>query len=238
MDKVWRIRFYGDTIGGVQGAGLRELIEKVAKKDMVGYVKNVKNEPIVELVCRPKTAIGDKEERQAIDDLRKAIESEIPFNPLIELSLTNPIVVEGPQTCFEDFKDFKLIREDDSTELVWAMQGAGKLLISQEKSRQVGLARGLIYELLANSKPGIQRLHTSALSQFLITCPTSNTRLVIALIQLQSKYEEFLDVKQAGVDTTDVHKQISNSCSNLIERIGKEFRLDWKTMIAESKTGE
>ena len=118
--KVVCVRIKGRVPDDVQGVNLREDIEKKAKElnsdkkyDIRGYVRNVKGKAEVEVLFYAKKEEGEEE---FIDEIEKLV-SGLAAN------------TEGPweEKRSVKFEDFKAVREDELTEMVWALRGAGKV---------------------------------------------------------------------------------------------------------------
>ena len=127
-----RIIIQGKTATDVQGIGLRDKIQRIAK-DMVikGMVRNVKGEPKVEIICEAERA---NELYERIEKLKNEIRG-------------NFIVNKPSAQLFDEFDDFYIKREDDLTEMVWGLQGAGKAFKEAEKMREENRKRMLIKSL-------------------------------------------------------------------------------------------
>jgi len=130
--KLMRIIIQGKTATDVQGIGLRDKIQRIAK-DMVikGMVRNVKGEPKVEIICEAERA---NELYERIEKLKNEIRG-------------NFIVNKPSAQLFDEFDDFYIKREDDLTEMVWGLQGAGKAFKEAEKMREENRKRMLIKSL-------------------------------------------------------------------------------------------
>ena len=118
-----RIIIEGETASSVQGAELRETVQEIAGKiGIKGQIRNVKGKPKVEIIC----------EKEKSDLLFKEIERLKERKDTL-FKIKN---VTKTDKLFDDFQDFDVVREDDLSEMVWALQGAGKVFYFAEKMRQ------------------------------------------------------------------------------------------------------
>jgi len=133
--KVVCMSIKGTVPDDVQGVDLRGSIEKYAKdlnseKDYIirGYVRNVKGKAEVEVLFYAEKEEGKEEFISKIKKLVSGLDADI----------------EGPweeERCVK-FEDFTTIREDELTEMVWALRGAGKVfggLVKEVKSQRQDL---------------------------------------------------------------------------------------------------
>ncbi|MFH1364510.1 MAG: acylphosphatase [Candidatus Aenigmatarchaeota archaeon] len=142
---LWKIRIEGHTEMDVQGVNLRETIASIADRmKMCGSVRNKKHTKNVEVVC--------KCDKQTAENFKNAIIHADKKNPLLDMKR---IIVHEPEThsdlALDENKidEFIIEREDDLTEMVWALQNAGKALLLQEKLRTKSILRGLSAEIAA-----------------------------------------------------------------------------------------
>lgn len=145
-----RIRITGKDIVGIN---LREKIKEIAD-GRTGFVRNRrdKSPPQVEIICKA----GDAEQiKKGIEDLKN---KQKYFIKIDSVDLLEDFFDDG------DFSpgQFKVIREDDLQEMVWALRGAGKVFSDLEKGKTIGLVEGLKAEL-------------DRMSDWLSTLPTSRT---------------------------------------------------------------
>ncbi|RLF94866.1 hypothetical protein DRN50_04710 [Thermococci archaeon] len=146
LKDVWRIVLKGDTPDDVQGINLRNEIARIAKnlrkegKNIRGQIRNIKGEAKVEILCQGSDV------REFIERLKKFIDKE--FKGKIKLN-------EYKEKRIVDLKDdFVIIREDDLTEMVWALRGAGKvferlikLIDEKERERESKRKKSLLLSL-------------------------------------------------------------------------------------------
>jgi hypothetical protein len=99
----------------------------------------------------------------------------------------DPSIEEG------SIKSFEIEREDDLTEMVWALQNAGKALMLQEDLKKESMNRALRYEIeafkevLSQISDGIrfpECFPTVAIEGFLRTPPERNDNLITTLYTL------------------------------------------------------
>ncbi len=115
-----RLLIQGMTASTIQGVGLRDKIEALGQEyDIQGQVRNWKGKPLVEVIYQANA----EKENLFLEGIRKIIGS------------MDGVRVEDGKNIF-DFDSFQAVREDDLTEMVWGLQGAGKLLVTIEESRQ------------------------------------------------------------------------------------------------------
>lgn len=159
----------------IQGVTLREKIKKIADDIKIrGFVRNLKDKKTVEIIC-----IKDDNYNNFFDVLNK-IKNDDKFE-------INKITEHDHLLDENHFKDFEIKREDDLQEMVWALQGAGKMFELTEKRRVKGQVKALIYGLseitdwLNSGK--IVPLEPIALNNFLINCPIDNEQDLIENLQ-------------------------------------------------------
>ncbi len=139
----YKVVITGKTETDVHGVGLREFISKVANSEKVkvdGNIRNIKNSNRVEILCKTKDDIV-----KLVDVIKQTIKD----NPIIdsdEINFGEPKEVKDETIEIVDDK-FEVIREDELTEMVWALQTAGKAVLSQEKIRSQNVIRGVLVEL-------------------------------------------------------------------------------------------
>ena len=126
-----RIMIIGETANSVHGSELREYIQRIANNMSInGQIRNIKGDSKVEIICE-----GEKEK---LDNFFKKIKKLEKCKD----KLFNIKEVNNEEELFE-FKEFKLVREDELSEMVWALQGAGKVFYATEKTRIESLYDGL-----------------------------------------------------------------------------------------------
>lgn len=100
-----------------------------------GRVRNLK-EGTVEVLCECDGETARKFYRAI---LRKAEEKRVRIK---EDACTQPT-----DSVFPVFTSFDIIREDDLKEMVWALQGAGRIFQEQEEVAREEFLKGFLYEL-------------------------------------------------------------------------------------------
>jgi len=165
---VWRIRVCGQSEDDVHGVSLRKKISEIVynlyrnrkiNRKPRGYVKNVKNTRFVDIYLVSKN-------NSIPNALWKRLEEEIKEDGTAEQ-------IERPKFCVEhlvdEFKDFEIKREDELTEMVWALQGAGDAFATsaeQQKELVIRTNRLLQFMRTRDSRKSASRLF--ALHQELI----------------------------------------------------------------------
>ena len=122
---LWAFKITGKDESELHGRQYRVLIKKLADKaQILGSVRNIKYKPQIEV----RLDIADKTQAEAIkkqlEDGLKSIDTEakpLEFGELCQLD--------------DDIKyeEFSVIREDELTEMVWALQGAGEVFYKSSK---------------------------------------------------------------------------------------------------------
>lgn len=89
----------------------------------------------------------------------EADKADLLYRKILEIrnDMRGDFEVKPPSDrLFDEFKDFDIIREDDLTEMVWGLQGAGKAFIEVEKEREEKrkqrLLKGISQELISISE--------------------------------------------------------------------------------------
>lgn len=141
----WKFIVKGDTPTDVHGVNLRESIQKLALNKefkLEGQVRNLKGTDQLEVICQT-----DSED--LVETLREAIKTKIPEKNIlvepknIKISEKNEI----QDATLKNFETFEIVREDELTEMAWALQSAGKAVLSQDKVRAKNLIRGIQQEI-------------------------------------------------------------------------------------------
>ncbi len=126
----WEFVLKGADSKDIQGVELREKIREMAVKAKVsGDVRNVKEDRTVLVRCRTT----DEKAKRLFDQIVGL------DHPLVRLDAKKSkprklSVLEGPVPRFP--KGFEVVREDELSEMVWALQGAGKVFGLNEDLRK------------------------------------------------------------------------------------------------------
>ena len=137
-DNIWRMVFAGRTDMDVQGVYFRQIIKEIADGDelmLKGQVRNLKDGS-VEVIC-------ECERRKA----KNFYDSIIRKAKAKGIRIKEEKCITPTEDIFEFKKEFKIIREDDLREMVWALQGAGRVFKEQEEVKRAEMINGLRYEL-------------------------------------------------------------------------------------------
>ncbi|MBI4361259.1 acylphosphatase [Candidatus Micrarchaeota archaeon] len=119
--KILKIVFQGHTPEHVQGVNLRESIQELAENgdfSVKGQVRNLKHDGHVELLLE-----GDLDRNQAFLD---AIRELLPELVDLKSVVVKQPVLEDRELSFNSQRRIEVVREDDATETVWALKGAGR----------------------------------------------------------------------------------------------------------------
>lgn len=131
----------GETPADVQGVNLREEIQRIAvkkpfKDNILGFVRNDKQNGLVEIICKSKKGTA------LVDEFYAEILKLNQENGLIKISEKNSgVITMSYSTAVKrdllnkelKFNDFRIERNDELTEIVWALQAAGKIFQSGAK---------------------------------------------------------------------------------------------------------
>ncbi len=135
---VWKIVIEGTTSMDVQGVTLRESVVRIARKLGISCkVRNRKDEKRVEVICGGT----DQQAKILQEDLKK-----IPdHNPLVskEIVVSEPFQYVDPLLKEADLEGQEIEREDQLTEMVWALQNAGRVIMLQEELKVDSMMRAL-----------------------------------------------------------------------------------------------
>lgn len=141
---LWKIILEGQTAFDVQGVNLRETVERIAINSGInGYVRNRKGTKLVEVVCKC-------ESEQDVEMFKNAIIRGVSENPLVKcgnIEIRGPKEYNDPVIKDDEPNGFEIKREDELTEMVWALQNAGKALLIQNELRQKQQFRALDAEM-------------------------------------------------------------------------------------------
>ena len=132
--KLCTFKINGKDESELHGKQYRVLLKKLAdKKGVKGSVRNIKYKSQIEVKL-------DLEDKAQAEEIRKFMKEEL------ETYDQDTQVLEFGELCqIEDdmkYDDFSVIREDELTEMVWALQGAGDVFYKSSKDiRNVMITR-------------------------------------------------------------------------------------------------
>lgn len=133
---MWFFVIRGEDETEIHGKRYRSRIREFASKtpEIRGSVKNVKGAPEIEV-------------RLVADDKGKASEFRVQLEQFLNSEREKKLVF-GDLRSFEDdagkYQTFEVIREDELTEMVWALQGAGDVFLSSsERIKELMVTRDL-----------------------------------------------------------------------------------------------
>lgn len=160
-DSVWRFLIKGKDETEVHGIMLRRKIKQMADKEkLCGSVKNIKHKPEIEIKIASNKEDSEKfreSTEKALNEKVKAKDEEEKYN------FTQLFCIEGEKA--EDYKEFAVIREDELTEMVWALQGAGDVFVkSAEIAKKSAETADKILETIINRDIKKEFSRLSALS--------------------------------------------------------------------------
>lgn len=212
---LWKVIIEGQTEMDSHGVGLREMISKLASEQVPkveGKVRNVKGSKIVEIVCRAT----EDSARGFVERVRK----ELADSPLIDLGkldfkLSSPMEDQRIEDSIRP-GELEVIREDDLTEMVWALQTAGRAVLSQETVRARNILRAVLSELSL-----VQNFVNEA------TQSEEDRGRRLNLISI----EEFISnpIEKVGYDAIIGMHELYDSCELINHRLDKGF--DYKDAV-------
>ncbi len=139
---ISRFIISGTTLQGVQ---FRETISKIAKDSgLLGQVKNLHNGDVEALFIHNNIEDNHKIIRKCFENtIKNLIGKELIDNREVDdIKLNDCPIKEFKFDNYTDPKtedkirkthDFKVIREDETKEMMWALQGAGRVFLSASK---------------------------------------------------------------------------------------------------------
>ncbi|MFH1751852.1 MAG: acylphosphatase [archaeon] len=221
----WKLEFAGKDSEDIQGVTLRETIRGIAcRMNVNGIVRNEKNNGKVVVLCSVESKEKAKEFFEKIIrnddslsnnriDRNQSIITKITFNP--------------KDNC-PKFNGFQIEREDELTEMVWALQGSGKLLSMQEERRQKSLNRALQFGLknissCVNELQTIQRLEKRfillSVDNYIKECPSNknNDILMTNLYELHNLCEQANNIIR--IKEENRNKEQNNELKELLSKI-------------------
>gem|GEM_PF-6310221 len=167
MIQFSRFFIVGNEEHAVHGGRHRREIKKIADKLKVyGSVRNIKNKPQIE--------IRYSEKKNAQDFLGEVLD----YATELKLQISTPSSFDEDDE--EDYKPFKVIREDELTEMVWALQGAGDVFTQQLQQKKSNCFRSVqsIMGYVGEDKAGqyetrepLRKCHREILQGILIEPP-------------------------------------------------------------------
>jgi len=126
MQPKWSFIIKGEDESELHGKTYRLLIKKTINKNAFGYVRNIKHKAEIE-VCLVAIKKRDAEK------LKIKIQNELINAKAEGLNF-------GKLYKFEDdikYENFEIVREDELTEMVWALQGAGQIFLESAKKQDI-----------------------------------------------------------------------------------------------------
>lgn len=137
MSIVKRIVIEGKTENDIHGTNLRETIEELGNSlGLRGFARNVKGKNIVEVFFE------DDEKNKAETFYDELCKLKARKDKVFQISN-----IKKPSEQLFDLDNFRIEREDDLTEMVWALQGAGRSFIFSEKMREEQRKKSLLISL-------------------------------------------------------------------------------------------
>ena len=146
----------------VHGVHLREVVHKSIvncqtklTSKINGHVRNIKNKPIVEVKL---VSIDDVFPKAAHSVLEKAFQKEFKIDDVNSkyygVELESPVKTSD---FSDDFGPFTIFREDELSEMVWALQGAGRefraaieVILERDQKKKDALLKATMSELTFN----------------------------------------------------------------------------------------
>ena len=142
---LWKILVGDKDSTTLHGVTLREDIKKLAlKQKILGQIRNIKNTGQVEIVC-----VSDSKPIGFFQDISNEIRNNDLILEPISIDMQD-IKISDLENHIKESKTFKIIREDELTEMMWALRYAGAAVLSQELIRGKNIIRTLLAELVAN----------------------------------------------------------------------------------------
>lgn len=223
----WKLEFVAAEGRDIQGITLRESIRVLANKHKVkGMVHNVKESGSVEVVCELK---GDEKPDSFFKEIVEMDE------PLFKgcINSTDSKMTRLAYTPAENapvFDGFKIRREDELTEMVWALQGAGRVFEMQGKARRAALNRALRYGITQISDCANEQIKTDhsprmfmllAVDHYLEECPEEDDVLIRNLYTLKYYCERANQLIASNTDYVggDNLKAILQQITGICKRI-------------------
>lgn len=130
----YKIVIKGKTPYDIQGVNFRETIVKITSElDFIpgGQVRNEKGSSSVEILFLCENFNEANKYKVALE--RNLYEKNKMIKKKNIQDITGPEPITDGTLSEKDFREFKTIREDDLTEMVWALQNAGKALLLQQE---------------------------------------------------------------------------------------------------------
>lgn len=125
MCEFHRIMINGNEEHSIHGKRIRRDIKEIADREEArGSVRNIKNKPQVEI-----RIMADRDRAVRFCGF---LEKEVCAEP--GLRLDGPHTLEGEQAG--EYIGFRVIREDELTEMVWALQGAGDVFLMSAEGQK------------------------------------------------------------------------------------------------------
>lgn len=221
----WEFVLKGANAHDIHGVQLRENIRKLAVDAGVpGDVRNVKKDHTVLVRCKAP----EEQAERLLQTILKIPDALIKLHPTD--SFKRKMTSEGGEPP-KIPDEFEIIREDELSEMVWALQGAGKIFAGGEKSRERKLTQALKLALIETSAcadehnrgtPNNRNFVVTALENFISTGPVEDTDLVkqvYDLYQLCGQANEYLRLALSGQRTQDKVKELSEQILKLAGKI-------------------
>lgn len=223
----WEFVLKGADAHDIHGVQLRETIRRIAAdKKIAGDVRNIKENGTVLVRCEDaQTAID-----AFYDEILKIQAKDFLISLDTQKSFKRKVTVE-PKHDFELPEEFAVIREDELTEMVWALQGAGKIFAAGEKLKERKLVEALklaVIEISAcadehnQDTPSNRNFIITALENFISTGPVEDAdrvKQVYDLYQLCGQANEYLRLGLSGEQKQDRVEELSGRILKLTTSI-------------------
>ncbi len=233
--ELWEFVLWGhEDLHGIQ---LREKIKKLAdEKNIVGMVQNEKSNGTVMVRCY---AQGSEQANEFFEKIL-VINDPLIENKIDQLKSEKRKVILEPEEKKPFQQEFKINREDELSEMVWALQGAGKVFAIAEEQREKhhqqkleqALEHGLAHisnkasELKANPK-SVRHFILLTIEQFLREATAKND-LITNLYELYylcdyvNRIQQAEKRQQKEPEMQGALDRIRGLCESIQQKLGKQ----------------
>jgi|SRR3989344_2422380 len=221
----WEFEFHGRNLEDLHGLNLRDEIRKIAaKSEIKGIVKNNKEKGTVKVMVEIDDEMAEKFFNKILDIDNPLIDGKIDMDKSTKTKVSYDSEKNAPE-----YKDFHIKREDELTEMVWALQAAGKVFENEGRIKAKSLNRALKYGIddvsaganeMQNSQGHERKFVLISIENYLAQCPSDNEDLMYNLYDLYQFCQEINNSTTPGDKRyKDNLLKIADLCTQIKEKL-------------------
>lgn len=216
----WELVFWPKSAEDIHGVNLREAIRRAAVKIGIesGHVRNNKKDGTVRVLCQENDEGKVKSLYESITEKPPGLaEGKIDGKKSYFHKITYSDESKAPK--FQN--GFEIIREDELSEMVWALQAAGKVFSSVEERRMNAFNAALKYGIsyISSCADELRTNHYAnrkfvllAIDHYITECPSDDPNMIELLYQLHELCE-YANTMDASI----VEKELDNALNRILK---------------------